>query len=303
MSAWSGGGFDTQRDRFMIWGGGHTHYAGNELYAFDVNTLRWVRLTDPSTNVGGTYSSGYYPDGKPRSRHTYNFLQYVPSMDRFCSFGATAGYPNGTIMGAMVDCFNFSTSQWERKADAPSVGPEGPFTGYDQTTGHVWAHGTGPGTYLTGANPSNNTRDTRPTLLVDVRLHSRPDWRRRKFVGLGEGRCGCGFNNPDASAVFITTTGATSIVGGTSRFRLRSGDRSVRCVGRGLRRILAQHGHARLDPACEDSGTNAHRSHRDRNVWPLSIRPFEKRFRGGECDQRGRVRLQAEFRHGSHCTL
>jgi hypothetical protein len=216
MSAWSGGAFDTQRNRLMIWGGGHTDYAGNELYAFNVNTLAWVKLTNPSTDVGGTYTSGYYPDGKPRSRHTYSYLLYVPSMDRFCSFGATAGYPNGTVMGRMVDCFNFGTSQWERKADAPSEGPEGPFAAYDPTTGHVWAHGTGPGAYLTEYNPSSNTwtvhaaDNTGWTPAYTCAL----DWRRRKFVGLGEGDVRVwDLNNPDATAVFMNTTGATSIVG------------------------------------------------------------------------------------------
>jgi len=48
MTAWSGGAFDTTRDRLVVWGGGHADYPGNELYVFDLGTLRWQRLTDPS---------------------------------------------------------------------------------------------------------------------------------------------------------------------------------------------------------------------------------------------------------------
>ena len=71
---WSGGAYDTTRDRLIVWGGGHNNYSGNEIYAFDLATLRWQRLTDPSANVGGTESSGYYPDGRPRSRHTFEYI-------------------------------------------------------------------------------------------------------------------------------------------------------------------------------------------------------------------------------------
>jgi len=51
MVAWSGGVFDTDRDRLVVWGGGHSDYGGNEVYAFgplSSDTPRWERLTDPS---------------------------------------------------------------------------------------------------------------------------------------------------------------------------------------------------------------------------------------------------------------
>ncbi|MBN1377797.1 MAG: hypothetical protein JXA04_01025, partial [Gammaproteobacteria bacterium] len=30
MAAWSGGAYDSSRDRLIVWGGGHEDYAGNE---------------------------------------------------------------------------------------------------------------------------------------------------------------------------------------------------------------------------------------------------------------------------------
>lgn len=51
MNAWSGGAYDTKRDRLIIWGGGHGDYAGNELYAFDLQTLTWLRLWGPTPNA------------------------------------------------------------------------------------------------------------------------------------------------------------------------------------------------------------------------------------------------------------
>ena len=46
--AWSGGAYDTKRDRLIIWGGGHGDYGGNEMYAFDVNALSWSRIWGPN---------------------------------------------------------------------------------------------------------------------------------------------------------------------------------------------------------------------------------------------------------------
>src|SRR5687767_9547569 len=47
IGAWGGAALDTERNRLVLWGGGHNDYHGNELYAFDVLTLKWQRLTDP----------------------------------------------------------------------------------------------------------------------------------------------------------------------------------------------------------------------------------------------------------------
>src|SRR5947209_20519883 len=47
IAAWGGGALDTQRNRLVLFGGGHGDYWGNEVYAFDIGTLAWSRLTDP----------------------------------------------------------------------------------------------------------------------------------------------------------------------------------------------------------------------------------------------------------------
>ena len=49
--AWSGGAFDSQRNRLYILGGGHADYAGNEVYMLDVNLLQLSRLNEPSFPV------------------------------------------------------------------------------------------------------------------------------------------------------------------------------------------------------------------------------------------------------------
>src|SRR3954449_5127276 len=47
IEAWSGGTYDSVRGPLVLWGGGHSDYAGNELYAFDIATLKWSRLWGP----------------------------------------------------------------------------------------------------------------------------------------------------------------------------------------------------------------------------------------------------------------
>src|SRR5882724_309805 len=39
LEAWNSAAMDTARNRLIIWGGGHSDYSGNEIYALDLNTL------------------------------------------------------------------------------------------------------------------------------------------------------------------------------------------------------------------------------------------------------------------------
>lgn len=122
IEAWSGGAFDSRRNRLLVWGGGHADYSGNEIFAFDLDTLRWDRVTEPSLDVGGEPQSGLYPDGKPRSRHTYDYIEYLPDQDLFCSFGGAALYPSGNSGTLRTDCFDFSAAQWVQRATIPGLG-------------------------------------------------------------------------------------------------------------------------------------------------------------------------------------
>lgn len=91
MDAWSGGAYDSTRDRLIIWGGGHGDYGGNEIYVFDIGTLKWSLAWGPSPNippVGGSCSETY-SDGNPASRHTYDGLVYLPTIDKFWGHGGS----------------------------------------------------------------------------------------------------------------------------------------------------------------------------------------------------------------------
>jgi hypothetical protein len=100
--AWSGGVADTTRNRLVMWGGGHADYAGNEVVALNLSTLTLERLNNPSSPIrDGCNSSGIYADGKPVSRHTYNHLAYIPTLDVMFAWG-----------GSMWQCGNFGRDAW-----------------------------------------------------------------------------------------------------------------------------------------------------------------------------------------------
>ncbi len=142
---WNGAALDTTRSRLICWGGGHYGYYGNELYAFDVPTLRWLRLTNPTDPP--TAGSDTNWDGTPQSRHSYNGVAYIAHADRFFAFGGSgctignSGFPPTTN----VWTFNFGTlpygpGNWRNQQAGgfrPHAG-EGSNAAYDPVTRKVW---------------------------------------------------------------------------------------------------------------------------------------------------------------------
>jgi hypothetical protein len=46
ISAWSGGAYDAARDKMVIYGGGHADSFYNNVFAFDLASMSWSRLTE-----------------------------------------------------------------------------------------------------------------------------------------------------------------------------------------------------------------------------------------------------------------
>lgn len=49
VAAWSGGAYDTLRDRLIVWGGGHADSPYNNVFTFDLASMTWKRWTDLSS--------------------------------------------------------------------------------------------------------------------------------------------------------------------------------------------------------------------------------------------------------------
>lgn len=155
MSAWSGGTFDTQTGKLIIWGGGHTDYAGNEIYTFDTNTLQWERPWGPTPNTqiqdDAAYGIEEYLDGNPSSRHTYAGLVYLP--EPYNSLWSQGGsrWKNGWGTDATWQ-YSFSENEWQKFADAPDSGL-GVVAVYDPISKHVFSRSLN---YINEYNPATD---------------------------------------------------------------------------------------------------------------------------------------------------
>jgi hypothetical protein len=220
MGAWSSGAFDTKRNNLIVWGGGHSDYAGNEIYIFSLDSLKWTRLTNPSDPPATDVA--YASDGGPCSRHTYDYIQYIPDpVDRFCTFGGAGFYSSGQTGTSHVDCFNFSANSWETRkyADSPSNGFIGAFTAYDPVTGFLWEHGGGSGV-LARLNFSTNTWAAQSYTdgWFSYYITADVDPVRRLMVGAGGGQV-WSWNiaaSGGIAGVQHTTTGDNGIVSAAS---------------------------------------------------------------------------------------
>ena len=146
MADWSGGLFDTQRNRFVIEGGGHNGYYGNEIYAIDLNAnpIATVLVKDAAhgsavSNV--TSCPEAYTDGTPDSRHTYNGELYLAKQDLYMLYSGSKANCGSFSNGMWY--FNPTTLAWTQisvSGAAPNPAQNGSFaeTAYDPTTGNVY---------------------------------------------------------------------------------------------------------------------------------------------------------------------
>jgi hypothetical protein len=122
VGAWGGGAYDPVHRKMIIWGGGHDDYHGNEVYAFDLPSGSWERLTDP-TLPPDNINQDPLPDGNPVSRHTYDGLQYMEAHNRFFGFGGSRARDGGGTRVTWV--FDVEARTWhsrEPAGDPPGMG-------------------------------------------------------------------------------------------------------------------------------------------------------------------------------------
>lgn len=181
-AAWSGGAYDTSRERLILWGGGHGDYGGNEIYVFDMNKLAWERLNDPSP---GPYDQKVLSDGAPASVHTYDGIEYIPPpVDRFYARGG-GYYPSGNGSEETF-LFDFANKRWERKARKPDFEIQN-LAAYDPGSELVYDRGTNA---MYSFNPKTNewkvVGDQTPFYAGNLTMSVDP--KRRLMVAIGDGQ-------------------------------------------------------------------------------------------------------------------
>lgn len=126
LVSYSGAAYSECRNQLFVWGGGHNAYYGNEIYVFDVPTLTWSRLNDPSPPTSTDNCVEALSDGAPNSRHTYDGLAFIEHADRlFAAGGAIACEAGGG--GNAIWLFDATNLVWELAEPTPvGLGPDEP---------------------------------------------------------------------------------------------------------------------------------------------------------------------------------
>jgi hypothetical protein len=207
LAAWGGGALDTKRSRLILWGGGHADYYGNELYAFDVPTLKWSRLTDPFVNP--VMDQEVNADGTPNSRHTYGGLAYLEHADRF--FGQA-----GSLAGiGFARCdrswtFDFVAKKWTDRAPATSPGGSlGVNCSYDPATKKLW-WGAGSGLWSYDHDSNTWTKHNDDGFYYNT---SAIDTKRGQMLVIGNGSLfSYDLKNANYTKQTWTTTGAGPLI-------------------------------------------------------------------------------------------
>jgi len=189
---WSGGAADTLRNRLIVWGGGHTDYSGNEVYALDLNALTINRLNNPSTPSSSCVE--VLPDGTPPSRHTYDALTYFPDNDAMVGWAGSMN-PTGCTTETTW-ALNLGNVTWTNKVPASGAGSQSGYphgnggagaSDYDPNTKNMYAFTEGYGQFakynfasnLWTALSNSNTTNQENTAVVDP--------KRKRFYIFGGG--------------------------------------------------------------------------------------------------------------------
>jgi hypothetical protein len=148
IMAYSGGVFDSAHNVFLIFGGGHADYWGNEVCAFDLKTLKWRKMYEPDarsryTNDNIDNKRGKLRDSdKPYTRHSYEMMAFVPTVAKmFIWSGCGPGWGNiRPTCPAPPDAwyYDYQANRWELlTTDGPHCYDGG--TAYDTKRDVVWA--------------------------------------------------------------------------------------------------------------------------------------------------------------------
>lgn len=184
IDAWSGGTVDTNRSRLLVWGGGHSDYWGNEMYALDLPTLTIKRIVEPSAQTSQASCTPALPDGTPVARHTYDGLTYAAHADRFfatngsmspCGYGATDAWT-----------YDFSAGKWQLMTSSAPTQQFGTMAVYDPSTQLVYVKDTAD-FYSYSLEAKKYTKLNASSMPVDYHLSAAIDSKRRKFVIVGNG--------------------------------------------------------------------------------------------------------------------
>jgi hypothetical protein len=161
--AWQGAAFDPATGRMYFHGGGHSDYGGNEVYQFDFSTLRWSRLTEPSSYTGEPIPNdkgvdARYPAAGPISVHTYDGLAWSSATQSFWLTTRNTGFDiAGLSQPEARYVWEFDPKAREWTAHAKFRGHAFPASLYNSDTREIWSFGDSPAATIVG--PDGTVRE------------------------------------------------------------------------------------------------------------------------------------------------
>jgi hypothetical protein len=209
--AWSSGAYDSLRSRLIVFGGGHSDYFGNELYALSLSDSTMTRLNDPGLPLDADCSFSTANGTQAGSRHTYDALLYVEHADRLWTYGGSM-----TPCGYLSDdtwTYSFADEKWEPREPTgpkPKAVP-GIVADYDPMSKKIFVHDD---TTLYSYDLEQDSF----TLLyegdtIDYHMTGVIDPIARKLVVVGAGSVYVYGIDGEYAPVTLQTTGADELVG------------------------------------------------------------------------------------------
>lgn len=175
IDAFSGGIFNPYYSRngaLILHGGGHGDSGENTVYVFDLDTLRFARVSEPYDDVDRSAKTnfdreyGEHPDGSPASAHTYDMLAILPPQADGGPKGSLLRPISLAVLGPSLNigwshAYDFAQGEWERysrnHAQASITASGAQMCAFDSKRKRVW--------YFTGGA-------SRPCYLdLETRLH------------------------------------------------------------------------------------------------------------------------------------
>lgn len=228
MQPWSGGCYDSVNKMFIVWGGGHDNYYGNEVYSFSLPTGVWSRLTNPSTyagdpaniaNDGINYSDAsegiMLSDGRPAPEHSYDTLGADPVSGGF--FGWGGGQAHGGSNAYMWK-FNTTSPGWTKLIhDNPAGGNATLIFKYDPAQDVYWSYGAQTHRIWEMVRSNTNTFtqfNTSADIAADFNQSGVIDPVHKRAYAIGNGICG--YYSVDIVGGTVGTTTVPSVSGSTT---------------------------------------------------------------------------------------
>jgi hypothetical protein len=151
ITAWNGGAFAPTlgtKGSLLLHGGGHKDYFGSEVYAFDMSTRRWSRISNPYTgSMSWPQSDGSFPDGSPSIAHTYDMLEFDPGSNAFVTLSAQSN--DAAYRVNVAHTLSLADRKWSHSTINSSVAvPGGGYSAYDTKRGVIWLEGGSSSTAL-----------------------------------------------------------------------------------------------------------------------------------------------------------